>query len=187
MSSDSHAFCRAAGDLQLRLCSVPKMSRQNSSLYPSSHGDSDASSHNSSPMSKAPPQQPDSSRRRRTGSDASRFAAEAALQAAINGTSSTTAARRQQQQQQQQQHSSRPAGQGLAADAAAGGPRVSPFAAAQQQAHRHPVGAAMNGNTGSRQESRAWRELQRASMQQELHDRQQQQQQQQQVCDSHQV
>ena len=176
-------FCRAAGDLQLRLCSVPKMASRNSGLYLSSYGNSHTSGNELSPTSKASQQQPGSSRRRRATSDASRFAAEAASQAGADGTSGTNMA-----SQQQQQHSSRPAGQGFAVDAAADGPRVSPFAAAQQQVRKQPSGAAMNGDAGGRQESRAWRQLQRASMQQELHDRQrQQQQQQQQVHDSHQV
>ncbi len=152
------------------------MSRQNSSLYPSDHSECHASGNKTSPASKASRQQPDSSRRRRTGSDASRFAAEAASQAA-NGTSNTAAAG----QQQQQQHSSRHS-QGLVADATADGRTVSPFAAAQQQGREQPPGAAVNSGTGSRQESRAWRQLQRASMQQELHDRQRQQHQ---VCDTH--
>ena len=161
--------CHAVGDLQLRLCSVPRFSSQASSLNPSSRGDSLASGSNLSPPN-APRQQPDGSRRRRTASDASRFAAEAALQAAANGTNGIIAA------SQQQQPGNRPANKSLAAEAAGDGPRVSPFAAAQQQVRKQPSGAGMNGGIGGRQESRAWRELQRASMQQELHDRQQQMQ-----------
>jgi hypothetical protein len=165
--------CRAVGDLQLRLCSVPRFTSQASSLNPSSRGDSLPTGSNLSPL-KAPRQQPDGSRRRRTASDASRFAAEAALQAAANGTNGIIAA--SIAASQQQQPGNRPASKSLAAGAAADGSRVSPFAAAQQQVRKQPSGAGMNGGIGGRQESRAWRQLQRASMQQELHDRQQQMQ-----------
>jgi hypothetical protein len=157
-------LCTAAGDLQLRLFSDMQTARRSSSLHASSQGDSLANGRRLSPLM-GPWQQADSSRRQRMGSEASRFAAEAA--AAAQATDSITNVAGQQ------------ALDGIAdsrggvAGSAAEWPAGSPFAAAQQQVRRQPsVGMMNSSSSGGGQDSKTWRQLASASMQEEVHESQ---------------